>query len=131
MGGLNTIQMRVIFRVSDFETSIHFYEHLLGMQRLTDWDSPQGPGIILQAGEGRTIELFGPPPGGQHDERLASGVELSLQVDDVEAWHGRLRAAGVTITRGLADNPWGDRSFGIDDPDGVRIWLFQLLERLV
>jgi hypothetical protein len=31
----------------------------------------------------------------------------------------------VTIARGLEDAPWGHRSFGIDDPDGFRIWYYQ------
>lgn len=124
---MNTSQLRVIFRVSDFAKSVHFYQEVLSMAYVTGWEGAEGPGIILQAGDGRTVELFGPPPGQHHDDRLARGVELALQVDDVDAWHGRLKEAGVTIARGLVDNPWGDRSFGIDDPDGVRIWLFQVI----
>ena len=92
---MNVSELRVIFRVRDFQKSVHFYEDLLGMERLKSWDCPgKEPGIILRAGEGRTFELFGPPPSGKHDDRIASGVEISMQVDDVDAWHNRLKAAG-------------------------------------
>ena len=33
--------------------------------------------------------------------------------------------AGAAVVRGLEDTPWGHRSFGLDDPDGLRIWLVQ------
>jgi len=44
-----------------------------------------------------------------------------MQVDGVDAWHDQLKVAGVPIARSLVDNPWGDRSFGINDPEGVRL----------
>ena len=123
---MDACEVRVIFRVGDFGESVRFYADLLGMERVTSWDRGEGPGIILRAGDGRTVELFGPPPGQDHADRLASGVELGMRVRDVDGWHDRLRAAGVAIARGLVDTPWGDRSFGIDDPAGVRIWLFEV-----
>jgi uncharacterized glyoxalase superfamily protein PhnB len=55
-------------------------------------------------------------------------VELSIEVEDVAAWYDRLKAAGVTIARGLEDTPWGHRSFGIDDPDGMRIWVYKVIK---
>ena len=39
-------------------------------------------------------------------------------------WHDQLVEAGVPIARGLEDASWGHRSFGIDDPDGFRIWFY-------
>jgi catechol 2,3-dioxygenase-like lactoylglutathione lyase family enzyme len=126
---MNVSELRVIFRVRDFRKSVHFYEDLLGMERLKSWDRPgEEPGIILRAGDGRTFELFGPPSGGEQDDRIASGVEITMQVDAVDAWHDQLKAAGVPIARGRVDNPWGDRSFGVDDPDGVRLWFFQVID---
>jgi uncharacterized glyoxalase superfamily protein PhnB len=52
-------------------------------------------------------------------------VVLSLEVEDVDRWHGQLIGAGVSIARGLEDAPWGHRSFGVDDPGGFRIWIYQ------
>jgi uncharacterized glyoxalase superfamily protein PhnB len=35
-------------------------------------------------------------------------------------------AAGVPVTRDLKIEAWGDTVFGVDDPDGVRIWFGQV-----
>ena len=37
----------------------------------------------------------------------------------------QLSERGVIVACGLEDAPWGHRSFGIDDPDGFRIWFYQ------
>ena len=37
-------------------------------------------------------------------------------------------AVGVTIVRKLKDNPWGDRSFAVRDPDGIRVWVYQITD---
>ena len=125
---MNAQELRVALEVSDFARSVAFYENQLGMRRITAWDGAEGPGMILQAGPRCTVELFGPPPGGVHAAPLTSAVKMAIGVADVTAWHAHLQAAGVSIARGLVDNPWGDRSFGVDDPDGVRIWFFEVID---
>lgn len=123
---MNSSELRVLFRASDFDASVRFYQELLGMERLKNWERDTGSGVILRAGPGRTIELLGAPPGqGYADERLPRGVTLWLQVDDVAEWYERLRASGAVIARELADDPWGTRSFRLDDPDGTQVWLFE------
>lgn len=120
--------MRAIFRVADFAASVAFYRDGLGMEELKSWDRPEGAGIILRSGPDQELEFFGPPASGHHDHAIARGTELAFQVQDVDSLHDRLRETGIPIARGLVDNPWGDRSFGVDDPDGVRIWFYQLIE---
>ncbi|MCC7540506.1 MAG: VOC family protein [Deltaproteobacteria bacterium] len=51
------------------------------------------------------------------------GVSFGLEVADVDAEHARLVAAGVPIVRPLQDNPWGDRSFMVNDPAGVGVYV--------
>jgi uncharacterized glyoxalase superfamily protein PhnB len=43
----------------------------------------------------------------------------------VDEWYEQLIQRGISIARGLEDAPWGHRGFGIDDPDGLRIWYYQ------
>ena len=43
---------------------------------------------------------------------------LIFHVDDVDTFHRRLTAAGLTSTTAPADAPWGERYFHINDPDG-------------
>jgi len=50
-----------------------------------------------------------------------------LEVDDVDAWHAQASAAGVEVTKRLADEPWGMREFGLRTVDGHRIMVGQEL----
>lgn len=52
------------------------------------------------------------------------GVILSFEVDDVDAEHDRLKAAGLEIYQDLQDKPWGERSFVVHDPNGVHIYIY-------
>ena len=50
---------------------------------------------------------------------------LNLLVADVDALHDRLVARGNLIpVRPLEDHAWGDRSFCITDPSGVRLYCY-------
>jgi catechol 2,3-dioxygenase-like lactoylglutathione lyase family enzyme len=51
------------------------------------------------------------------------GLGIVCTVDDADLEHTRLAAAGVPIADPLADKPWGVRSFGITDPNGIGVWL--------
>ena len=51
-----------------------------------------------------------------------SGGMLNLVIDDVDEMHRCMSAAGETIVIPLADNPWGDRGFGVLDPAGVVVY---------
>ena len=120
---MDALELRIAVNVRNFARSVHFYEEVLGMARVSAWpDTGEGPGIILRVGQKQTIELFGPPYAGADSQAVNGGFSIVIRVPDVDEWHDQLEAVGVPIARGLIDNPWGDRSFGIDDPDGVRIW---------
>lgn len=54
--------------------------------------------------------------------QFGGGVMLNLVVDDVDGMHERMKAANETIVTPLADNPWGDRGFGVLDPAGVVVY---------
>ena len=50
-----------------------------------------------------------------------SGTEvpdLSIEVDDVDAVHAAMLAAGFEVTYGPVDEPWGLRRFYVRDPFG-------------
>ncbi|KVK85708.1 glyoxalase [Burkholderia cepacia] len=44
--------------------------------------------------------------------------DLSIEVDDVDEALARVRAAGVPVEYGPADEPWGVRRFYVRDPFG-------------
>ncbi|MHC5010863.1 MAG: VOC family protein [Planctomycetota bacterium] len=48
---------------------------------------------------------------------------VMVYVDDVDAHYARAKAAGAKITRKLADQFYGDRTYGAEDPEG-HAWYF-------
>jgi predicted enzyme related to lactoylglutathione lyase len=49
------------------------------------------------------------------------GVYLTIEVDDVDSIYQNLKKQGVEIKIDIRNEPWGDRHFAIQDPNGVGI----------
>jgi catechol 2,3-dioxygenase-like lactoylglutathione lyase family enzyme len=94
-------------RVADAKA---FYGDLLGLNLVMDhgWvvtfaaDAPAAPQVSI-ASEGGSGS---PVP------------DISIEVDDLDAVHARLLAAGSPIEYGPAREPWGVRRFYVRDPFG-------------
>lgn len=53
------------------------------------------------------------------------GLIISFEVDDVDAEYDRLKAEGLNIYQEMQDKPWGERSFVINDPNGIHIYIYK------
>ncbi len=51
----------------------------------------------------------------------AAGLLINFEVDDVDAVHARLQAAGLPILLPLRDEDFGQRHFITQDPNGVLV----------
>jgi catechol 2,3-dioxygenase-like lactoylglutathione lyase family enzyme len=49
------------------------------------------------------------------------GMYITLEVEDVNEWHHKIKARGVPIVFDLREEPWGDTHFAIQDPNGIGI----------
>ncbi|GAA4198259.1 VOC family protein [Pedobacter jeongneungensis] len=49
------------------------------------------------------------------------GIYLTIEVDDVDEFYKKLVTKNVKIKVDLRDEPWGDRHFAIEDPNGIAI----------
>lgn len=123
---LNTIR-----HTHDFQPMLHFYRDLLGLDVVEVWENPGNRGAVLAPGgrvENATVEILD-MPGRVTPAGAPVQVDLSLHVKDVDGWHDELVARGVAIARGLENTAWGHRSFGVDDPEGLRVWFVQVLDQ--
>ena len=80
----------------------------------------------VYAGDG-VLWLHPESPEHQMVSPLATGTvtaSLAVLVDDVEAHHARVAAAGATIEYPPTDMPYGVREYGVRDPEG-HLWSFQ------
>jgi len=125
MNGL--LQVSIVRHTKNYEAMVKFYRDELMLKITEAWDHPSNRGTLLSFGgkaESTVIEVI------ELGDEAVPGVKpvnvvLSIEIDKVDEWHDELIQRGIPIARGLVDNPWGHRSFGIDDPDGLRIWYYQ------
>ena len=74
--------------------------------------------IYLRTG----LESFKPP----HIAGSAGqGLLVVFVVDAIDAEYERLRAEGVPVVTPIETEPWGERYFQVEDPNGVIIQLVQ------
>lgn len=55
------------------------------------------------------------------------GLIISFEVDDVDQEYARLKKQGLLIYQELQNKPWGERSFVINDPNGIHIYIYTLI----
>lgn len=52
------------------------------------------------------------------------GVTYNISVKDVDTEYDKVQKLGVKIVVPIEDHHWGDRSFVICDPNGVRLYIY-------
>jgi uncharacterized glyoxalase superfamily protein PhnB len=128
---MNTIQVSIVRHTKNYEAMVNFYHDGLDMQITEEWNEPDNRGTLLAfppKASSTVIEVI------ELENEAVPGVRpvnvvLSIQVEDADSLHDELKERGISIARGLEDAPWGHRSFGIDDPDGFRIWFYHDLNQ--
>lgn len=87
-----------------------FYQDILGLNILMDhgWITTYGSDQKMK------IEISFASHGGSETPT----PDLSIEVDDVDIVHKKMKDAGFNIEYGLVDEPWGVRRFYVRDPFG-------------
>ena len=101
----------VELRVRDWPASVAFYRDVLGLTPTMRDDA--GSFALFDAGSCRVALKAGEPTG---------GTLLAFEVDDLDAWVGRL---GERIEGEGKVSPEGYRRARLRDPDGYEISLFE------
>lgn len=89
------------------------------------FEGPDGKVVHGAMRYGRGLVMMGwPGPDYRNPKDLGQATEqLYVAVDDVDAHYERARAAGAKILREPADQFYGDRNYGAEDPEGHH-WYF-------
>lgn len=124
---MEMLQTSIVRHTNNYEAMLKFYRDSLGMSITEEWNEPGNRGTLLAFGgkiANTVIEVI------ELGDEAIPGVKpvnvvLSIEVDAVDQWHDQLKKRSIPIARKLENAPWGHRSFGIDDPDGFRIWYYQ------
>lgn len=125
-------QVRVVVRSKNFDRSCRFYEDVLGLPRLDEWEAEGGRGVLYQAGNA-AIEVLGRSEAERGSNVGSRGwdeiydyqgpehkVTLTLVVASAEKAYETLFHRDKNIPGGLLATPQG-RVFKTHDPDGLQI----------
>jgi catechol 2,3-dioxygenase-like lactoylglutathione lyase family enzyme len=100
---------------SDLDRTRRFFADVLGLSVTSD-----GTGYVRIEGSGGFhigMEEGDPGP--------PNSIEITIEVDDVDAVYRKAVAAGVEFEGPPADQPWGTRHAWFRDPDGRRMSIFE------
>jgi lactoylglutathione lyase len=118
------MSFRIELFVDDLDASIRFYERALGFRVVrieADDASVERGGAVLGLGAVAKLPADGKGPGFTRTWLAAvrgAGVEIVLEVPDVDAAWQTLERAGHTVVEPIRERPWGLRDFRVVDPDG-------------
>lgn len=127
------IELRVAFTTSEYERSVKFYCDGLGLEPAAIWNNDGGRALIIDMGTA-TLELFDERQAEVIDQleagrRVSGQIRFALQVSDLKTAMERLLAHGATLVHPPVMTPWGDYNVRLQDPDGMQITLFQVLDK--
>lgn len=121
---MKTMTVSAAFTTDKVAPTRDFYVKHLGARVTFDC----GWYVNLEFGEGGASLQFMSPREPHHKLSSGDGLIYNFLVEDVEKEHARLAADGVSVIVPLEDHPWGDRGFGIADPNGITLYLYEETE---
>ncbi len=110
-------------RVRDMREALAFYTGRFGFT--LDGGGEAATNSSLSRGDARVmIETAADHYGNDYNaairDRLGtqSSIALYIEADDLAAFYARLKASGVRIIDPLAERPWGQEEFTVEDHEG-------------
>ena len=113
-----TATLRCEIFPADLDATVDFYVSVLGFELVRDERAEPSPYVALTRGQVRSGAAARPEIPRREDRRPPVGVELVLEVDDVDGERGRIAATGWPLAEDLTQRPWGLRDFRLLDPGG-------------
>jgi PhnB protein len=125
--GYNSVTTYLIIGNGRAIEALDFYKRAFNTKEILRMPRPDGgiahaeirlgDSVIMLADESQKTQAYGP------DHYGGSPVTLFVYVPDVDTTTEQAVAAGATITRPVADQFYGDRTAGLEDPFGHRWYL--------
>ena len=126
-------EFRYVYYADAYDEAVAFYRDVLGAEQVDGWaGGPDNRGAIFAVGAG-FIEVIAVPPAdwlgelGQPRDSLRGAADagwLLVEVEDVDAFHSKVRERGANVIEGPRDLSWGHRDFGVREPGGLTLYFF-------
>jgi len=102
----------------DLGATTDFYVRVLGFEIVKDERDTDAPYLSLQRGQARIGAAQRPPQCDASSRQPPVGVELVLEVNDVDEERMRILDAGWPLREDVAERPWGQTDLRVVDPSG-------------
>jgi uncharacterized glyoxalase superfamily protein PhnB len=110
-------------RVRDMREALAFYTGRL--EFTLDRGGEDATNSSLSRGDARVmIETAADHYGDEYNSAIRarlgtrSSIALYIEADDLAAFHARVKAGGVRVIDPLAERPWGQEEFTVEDHEG-------------
>jgi PhnB protein len=125
--GYNSVTPYLIIDNGRASQALDFYARAFNAKEIMRMPGPEGrimhaeirlgDSVVMLADESPKMEAFGPQHYG------GSPISLHVYVPDVDATAKQAETAGAKVIRPVADQFYGDRTAGLQDPFGHRWYL--------
>ena len=115
-------EVRLHIYVSNMKEMVRFYNQILEFPVVRYWRYSDGDGTQVDVG-GNVIELFTKGKRNYANKSFYGNVSVSIKVKDVHKLYEKFKKKNIEIGE-MVDNPWGDTSFPLIDPEGNRLVFF-------
>jgi PhnB protein len=118
---------------ADLEGAMRWLEKAFGFHELLRQTGPDGKlrHAEMRLGDSGMIMMGWPGPGYRTPKQLGQVTQnLYVRVDDVDAMFERATAAGAVVLEKPADQVYGERRCGLEDPEGHRWYFAQPFPRI-
>lgn len=128
----SVLELRVAVTTRDYERLMRFYRDGLGLEPDELWTDAADRAAIFGLGQA-TVELFDEAhaavvDGIEAGAPTGAAIRFALRVPDLEAALARALANGATLAHSPVVTPWRHHNVRVQDPDGLQITLFQVLD---
>lgn len=118
---MNTNCVSAAFTTDKVQVTRDFYVKHLGARVTFDC----GWYVNLSFGNPNATLQFMSPREAHHKLSLGDGLIYNFKIENVDKEHDRLVKEGLAIIIPLENHPWGDRGFGIEDPNGISLYFYE------
>ena len=115
-------EVRVLMYVKSMKEMVRFYNKILEFPVVRYWRYSDGDGTLINLG-GNIIELFSKGSRNYSNKSFYGNISLSVKVKNVYTFYDKMQTKNIQVGE-LVENPWGDASFHIIDPEGNRLAFF-------
>jgi uncharacterized glyoxalase superfamily protein PhnB len=115
----------------DLPSALDWLNTAFGLRVRSKQDGPDGRPVHaeMELGSDGLIMLGCPGAHYQNPKRLGRVTQsLYVRVEDADRLFAKAVAAGAKVLEQPADQPYGDRRFGVEDPEGHHWYFAQTLK---